>query len=52
VEKRFDESLKKLVDIEFFDRADKDEVSRILVDWHYGYFYRQHDGNVSGRKKI
>ncbi len=53
VEKKFDEDLKKLVDIDFFNRADRDDtVSRILVDWHYGYFYRQHDGNVSGRKKI
>jgi hypothetical protein len=31
VEKRFDEDLKKLVDIEFFDRADRD-------DRYHGYW--------------
>ena len=52
-EKRFDEERKNQVDTEFYRRADKDEsISRIIVDWHYGYFYRQHGGNVSGSKKI
>jgi glycosyltransferase involved in cell wall biosynthesis len=52
-ENRFDEDRKNQVDTEFYRRADSDdEISRIIVDWHYGYFYRQHPGNVSGSKKI
>jgi len=52
-EHRFDEIRKNQVDTEFYRRADKDKsISRIFVDWHYGYFYRQHGGNVSGSKKI
>ena len=51
---RFNEDLKRYVDVELFDRANEDPNANLVsVDWNYGYYYRQHDGelaNVSGNK--
>lgn len=50
----FNEELERYVDTELYGRADKDpDANMALVDWNYGYYYRQHDGefaNVSGNK--
>ena len=47
----FDETLKKFVDTEMFKRLDLSERYFPTVASHqYGYFYRQHDDNVSGNK--
>ena len=54
LENKFDETLEKYVDTELYGRADEDpDVSLVVVDWNFGYYYRQHDGefaNVSGNK--
>lgn len=50
LENRFDESLKNQVDTTFFKKRDDDgNTVGIIMPWHFGYFYRQHDGMVSGR---
>lgn len=48
----FDETLEKWVDVEAYERAEKDGKEAIVCRWHYGYFYRQHNNNVSGRKVV
>jgi glycosyltransferase involved in cell wall biosynthesis len=49
-EHRFDETLERWVDTEFFERV-MGMGDRILVLNHqYGYYYRQHDNNISGNK--
>jgi len=51
---KFDETLKRYVDTDLYDRANNDpDVNLALADWNFGYYYRQHDGefaNVSGNK--
>ena len=49
---RFDESLKSQVDTEFFKRiaAIPDNNVILSLDWIVGYYYRQHNDNVSGNK--
>jgi hypothetical protein len=46
----FDENLKKLVDTELIDRTRKNGFVTSVAIHHFGYFYRQHDNMVSGRK--
>jgi glycosyltransferase involved in cell wall biosynthesis len=51
LDKRFDEDLVRYVDTDFLTRAGKDEeVSVLLAAWNFGYFYFQHDDNISGNK--
>jgi hypothetical protein len=49
---RFDESLLRQVDTEFFQRfsAKFPEHALLRLSWIYGYFYRQHGNNISGNK--
>jgi len=51
---KFNENLRRYVDTDLYDRADKDpKATLVTVDWNFGYYYRQHDGefaNVSGNK--
>jgi len=47
---RFDETLKKWVDSEFYERVMKMGDRVIVLNHQYGYYYRQHDNNVSGNK--
>lgn len=48
----FDELLPRKVDTRYYDamQARGDDVA--LAMWHFGYFYRQHDGMVSGNNRI
>jgi glycosyltransferase involved in cell wall biosynthesis len=51
VENRFDETLDRYVDTEFFERTDRDgNVNILLASWQFGYFYQQHNNNISGNK--
>jgi glycosyltransferase involved in cell wall biosynthesis len=48
----FDESLKRHVDSEYFERMNANG-KRMLTCFHqFGYFYRQHSGKVSGEVKV
>lgn len=46
----WDETLDSRVDTEMFKRANEHGYYIALNDWHYGYYYRQHQTNVSGNK--
>lgn len=48
----FNETLKKYIDVEAMKNALLDNMLVKVCQWHYGYFYRQHHDNVSGRKDI
>ena len=48
----FDETLTKYVDVNIYERIKKDGKKAQACRWHFGYYYRQHEGNVSGRKNI
>lgn len=47
IENPFDEELKKRVDTAYY-KSGAEEVAGIC-QWHFGYYYRQHDDMVSGR---
>lgn len=48
---RFREDLARQVDTEFFERIQTSgEGTAVKFDWIVGYYYRQHDRNVSGNK--
>lgn len=48
---RFNEQLVRQVDTEFSQRVSQDSSSALLrTDWIVGYYYRQHDKNISGNK--
>lgn len=50
---RFDESLVRQVDTEFISRANKvKDVTIMRLPWIVGYYYRQHENNISGNKFI
>lgn len=52
-QERFDESLVRQVDTEFFNRKHKRVNVKTTIQnyiWISGYFYRQHSSNVSGNK--
>ena len=50
---RFDETLIRQVDTEFIDRANKaGEGVMMRLPWIVGYYYRQHDKNISGNKFV
>lgn len=54
LENKFDETLTRYVDTELYNRTNEDPSANMaVVDWDFGYYYRQHDGecaNVSGNK--
>ncbi len=48
---RFNETLVRQVDTEFCSRVFSiKDITLIKFDWIVGYYYRQHDNNVSGNK--
>ncbi|TSA54176.1 MAG: glycosyltransferase family 1 protein [Planctomycetaceae bacterium] len=47
---KFDEKLKRLVDATQLDRIKQVGNKMQLLNYHFGYFYRQHGGQVTGRK--
>jgi len=51
---RFDETLVRQVDTEFMERMGKEHPNDALLrlDWVVGYYYRQHDKNISGNKFV
>lgn len=49
---RFDETLKKHVDVDLLRRVHEIGKKMYIMTWHFGYFYRQHSDQVSGRKLI
>lgn len=50
---RFDETLIRQVDTEFISRANKvGEGVMMRLPWIVGYYYRQHDKNISGNKFV
>jgi len=51
VENPFNEELPKLVDTEMISRISTLGYSKVILRYHFGYLYRQHDNMVSGRKK-
>jgi len=50
LENKFNEELPKLVDTEMINRVDKLGFSKLVLRYHFGYLYRQHDNMVSGTK--
>jgi glycosyltransferase involved in cell wall biosynthesis len=50
--RKFDETLIKFVDIDFMLRSEADRKKMFICPWHFGYYYYQHADNVSGRKVI
>jgi len=49
----FDELLDKHIDVDFLERSgvNKGKANVAIMFWNYGYFYRSHDQQVSGRKQ-
>ena len=48
---RFDENLVRQVDTEFIERINKTALGSVLqFPWLMGYYYRQHNKNISGNK--
>jgi hypothetical protein len=52
LENPLDESLEKYIDVNIYKRFDKQGKKAKICRWHFGYYYRQHGDNVSGRKNI
>lgn len=52
IENPFCEYLTKYVDIELMSRADEMRIKYYPIRWHYGYFYRSHENQVSGHKLL
>ena len=52
LENKFNEDIIKYIDVEMYQRLDKQGKKAKVCRWHFGYYYRQHDGNISGRKTI
>ena len=49
---KFDESLTRYIDVECSNRA-RDAGKKICVmPWHFGYYYRSHPGQISGKKLV
>jgi len=47
----FDETLERYVDTDLFNRVNEMEDNMIILDkTNHGYFYRQHDNNISANK--
>ena len=52
LEHKFDETLTKYIDVDAHERLKADGKKMVACKWHFGYYYRQHEDNVSGRKII
>lgn len=52
LEHPINEHLTKWVDIDMHNGTLEREHKYVVCPWLFGYFYRQHDGMMSGRKKI
>jgi len=52
LENKFNEDIKRFVDVDIYKRLDKQKKKAKVCRWHFGYYYRQHGDNVSGRKNI
>jgi len=52
LQKRFNESIIKYVDIDFMKRTEGENTKMLICTWHFGYHYCQHNDNVSGRKEL
>lgn len=50
VEHPFDETLKNLVDAKHLDKITELGYMRTILAHHFGYYYRQHSSQVTGRK--
>lgn len=52
LEYKLDEALTKHIDVDFWNRLEisKGKHNVAIMYWNYGYFYRSHDKQVSGRK--
>jgi len=48
----FNEDLKQWIDVNAFQKCLDDKKNIKVCRYHYGYFYRQHYNNISGRKVI
>lgn len=46
------EHLTKYIDVNAVEDAVKDGKKMLTCPWHFGYFYRQHNNQVSGRKVV
>ena len=47
------EFLTKYVDVDMINRLKENKSEKqVVLDWHYGYFYRSHEGQVSGQKLV
>jgi len=49
---KFNETLIKHIDVDAYKRVTADGKDMKACRWHFGYYYRQHDDMVSGRKNI
>lgn len=52
LEHPLDEKLIRYIDVEAYQRFKKDGKKAKVCRWHFGYYYRQHEDNISGRKHI
>jgi len=51
INNKFDETLERYVDTEMFKRLNlSDKYYPTIASHQYGYYYRQHDDNISGNK--
>jgi len=48
----FDEGLNYYVDINILKRVKADNKKMVVCPWHFGYFYRSHKGQTSGKKLV
>ena len=52
LEHPFREYITKYIDVNAVEDAVKDNKKMITCPWHFGYFYRQHNNQISGRKVV
>jgi glycosyltransferase involved in cell wall biosynthesis len=52
LENKLREDIAKYIDVEIYKRFDAQGKKAKICRWHFGYYYRQHGDNVSGRKNI
>ena len=52
IENKFNENMPKWVDMDLLDRTIRQDKEMRCMTWNYGYYYRSHDGQVSGKKRL
>lgn len=52
VENPLNENINKYIDVDIYKRFDRQGYRAKICRWHFGYYYRSHGEQVSGRKNI